>query len=358
MAEKIKGRGSVSNTTGRFESLQAASLEDGEIAVFQDEDPNDPQPKRLRTRFYRDSSRTIVTENDSPDIPFRYSVNCYRGCEHGCAYCYARPTHEYLGMSAGLDFESKIFVKERAPELLREKLMSRSWQPECIVMSGITDCYQPAERKFELTRRCLEVLSEFRNPVGIITKNQLVTRDLDLLQEMAKEDLAVVYLSITTLDTELGRSLEPRTSSPSGRLQAIEMLSKAGVPVGVNVAPVIPGLTDHELPKILQAAKEAGARFAGYVPLRLPYSVSNIFSEWLEANRPEAAEKVLSQIREMRGGKLNEKDFHTRMRGQGPRAENMQKMFTLFAARFGLNQDEFSFRNDLFRRPGDQMTLF
>lgn len=358
MSEKVRGRGAISNTTGRFEKFQTVFDEDGKTQIFQDEDPQEVLPTKIKTEFFKDTSRTIVTENDSPDIGFRYSMNFYRGCEHGCAYCYARPTHEYLGLSAGLDFESKIFVKENAPELLREKLMSKRWEPESIFISGITDCYQPAERKFELTRRCLQVLAEFRNPVGIITKNALVTRDIDILSDLAKDDLAVVFLSVTTLDSELGRQLEPRTSSPRARLQAIEALSKAGIPVGVNVAPVIPGLTDHEMPKILQAAKDAGARMAGYTPLRLPYSVSTLFTEWLEANRPEAAAKILGQIREMRGGKLNDKEFHSRMRGTGPKAEQMNQMFHMFANRLGLNKKDFHLRTDCFRRPGDQMSFF
>lgn len=322
-------------------------------------DPLDPDNQTsLKTQFFRDHSRSIISENKSPDIGFRYSMNFYRGCEHGCAYCYARPTHEYLGFSAGLDFESKIFVKENAPELLREKLMSRAWEPEQISISGITDCYQPAERHFKLTRRCLQVLAEFKHPVGLITKNHLITRDLDVLTELARQDLVIAFLSVTTLDSELGRQLEPRTSTPSARLRAIESLAKAGIPVGVNIAPVIPGLTDHEMPAILKASRDSGADFAGYTPLRLPYSVSDLFTEWLAEHRPDAQSKVLNQIREMRDGKLNDANFGSRMQGRGARAENMRKMFMLFTQRLGLNQRIFQTRCDLFHRPGDQLTLF
>lgn len=352
MSQKVHGRGALSNTTGRFDSLKI------EIDAVEP-DSIDPEDQRtLRTQFFKDTSRSIVTENKSPDIGFRFSMNFYRGCEHGCAYCYARPTHEYLGLSAGLDFESKIFVKENAAALLREKLMSRSWSPECIFISGITDCYQPLERKFQLTRQCLQVLAEFRNPVSLITKNHLITRDVDILGELAQNGLAMAFLSMTTLDAELGRQLEPRTSTPAARLKAIETLAQAGVPVGVNIAPVIPGLTDHEMPAILKAAREAGASFAGYTPLRLPFSVSQMFEEWLGAHRPDAKDKILNQIREMRDGKLNDAEFGSRMRGSGPRAENMRKMFELFSQRFGLNKTDFQLRTDLFRRPGDQLSLF
>ncbi len=314
----------------------------------------------LRTQFFKDSSKSVVSENSSPDIGFRFSVNPYRGCEHGCAYCYARPTHEYLGYSAGLDFESKIFVKEDAPKLLREKLMSRSWRPETIAMSGVTDCYQPIERKLQLTRQCLEVLLEFKNPVGIITKNKLVTRDLDLLSKFAKFDGAMVYLSITSLDAKLIEALEPRTSRPEARLAAIRELSAAGVPVGVNIAPVIPGLTDHEIPAILKAAREAGATHAGYVPVRLPLSVTPLFSEWLEVHRPEKKDKVLELIRSLRGGKLNDPRFGTRMKGEGAIASNLEQMFRIYSRREGLNEKEFRLSADHFQKPdpGRQLSLF
>src|SRR6185436_4215658 len=248
----VKGRGASINPANRFE----------EIHLERDIDWNPEEDPAPRTQFFRDQSATIINYNDSPDIGFDASINPYRGCEHGCIYCYARPTHEYLGFSAGLDFESRIMVKERAPELLRRELSSPKWKPQVIALSGVTDCYQPIERKLKLTRGCLEVLAEFRNPVGIVTKNHLVTRDLDLLQELARHNAAAVCISLTSLDTELRRVMEPRTSPPAARLAAIRALSQAGIPVGALIAPVIPGLTDHEVPALVEAAAKAGARSA------------------------------------------------------------------------------------------------
>lgn len=348
----LRGRGAVSNDSGRFNRSQ--TVPDLNDVGYMDED----DVRTLKTEFLPDHSRTIIASNDSPDIPFTYSINPYRGCEHGCIYCYARPTHEYFGLSAGFDFESKIFVKEKAPELLHEKLMSKSWKPEMIAISGVTDCYQPAERKFELTRRCLEVLAKFKNPVGVITKNALITRDLDILGEMAREDLASVFISITTLDTELARTMEPRTSSPRARLQTIEALAKAGVPVGVNVAPVIPGLTDHEMPTILKAAAEAGASSAGFVPLRLPYSVKKLFEEWLATHRPERKDKVLGEIRDLRGGELNQTEFGQRMQGEGAKADHLAQMFQIFRKKYFEGRKAPRLRTDLFQRPGDQLSFF
>lgn len=338
MSTKIHGRGATDNSSGRFEHLKI-ELEATDDSIFQDEDPTNLIHKKIKTQFFKDSSRSIVVENDSPDVGSRYGMNFYRGCEHGCAYCYARPTHEYLGMSAGLDFESKIFVKQQAPVLLREKLMLRSWQPEVIQISGVTDCYQPAERHFQLTRQCLQVLTEFRNPTVLITKNSLVTRDIDILKEMAQHDLVLVFLSMTTLDAALARQLEPRTSSPQSKLNAIAELASAGIPVGVNIAPVIPGLTDHEMPHILKTAREAGAQRAGYSTLRLPYSVSDIFKNWLEANRPQSKAKVLSQIR-------------------AAKADHLDQMFNLFSKKFGFNEKKIRLDTSQFRRPGDQLNLF
>lgn len=348
----ITGRGASSNTTGRFDALKyEATYED-----FDNYESEETAP-RLKTEILKDHSKTILTENKSPDVGFRFSVNAYRGCEHGCAYCYARPTHEYLGYSAGLDFESKIFVKERAPELLHEALMKKSWTPETIVMSGVTDCYQPLERKMRLTRACLEVLLKFKNPTFLITKNQLILRDLDILSEMAKYNGVQALISVTTLNPSLARTLEPRTSHPQARLNAIAKLAEAGVPVGVNVAPVIPGLTDHEMPAILKAASEAGASFAGYVPVRLPLSVLPVFEEWLEVHEPLKKEKVLSQIRDIRGGKMNDANFGSRMRGEGVKADQMQQMFQLYARKFGLNKKEIRMESHHFQRPGDQLTF-
>ena len=298
--------------------------------------------ERLRnpaTEFLPDRSRSIVSENHSPDIPFRYSLNPYRGCEHGCGYCYARPTHEFLGFSAGLDFETKIVVKEDAPALFRDFLARDRWRPEPVVLSGVTDCYQPAERRFRLTRGCLEVAVEARQPLTIITKNALVLRDLDLLRDLAAGGLVRVILSVTTLDAGLARSMEPRTSTPVGRLRAVRTLAEAGVPVMVLIAPVIPGLNDSEMPAILAAAKEAGATTAGWQLLRLPSTVGPVFLEWLGRERPDALRRVEGRIRDARGGKLNNAAFGERMVGTGEMARQIGDLFRLFARRHGLDGD-------------------
>ncbi len=351
MAEKatpVRGRGAASNPPNRFEPMV--------LERDADWDPeDDPAP---RTRFYRDVSQSIISYNDSPDIPFKASINPYRGCEHGCSYCYARITHEYLGFSAGLDFETKIMVKENAPELLRRELSSRKWKPQELAMSGVTDCYQPVERRLQLTRRCLAVLAEFRNPVSIVTKNYLVTRDLDLLRELAAHHAVKVHLSINSLDSDLARRLEPRAASPRLRLGAVEALSKAGVPVGVIVAPVIPALNDHEIPAILAAAKSAGAGWAGMEILRLPLTVAPVFQEWLEQNEPGRREKVLGRIRAIRGGKLNDSRFGIRMRGQGTFADQISQMFHVARRKLGLAENGPEPSLDSFRSwEGSQMSL-
>jgi len=278
----LRGRGTSANPTSRFERLSYSWEPEAAADAGAD---GDDRPTPPRTLYMRDPSRQILSHNDSPDVPFDASVNPYRGCEHGCIYCYARPTHEYLGFSAGLDFETRILVKERAPELLREALGKRSWKPQVIGMCGVTDPYQPIERRARITRRCLEVLADFRNPVGIITKNALVAQDADVLAELARFDAASVSLSVTTLDAELQRTMEPRASHPRERLRAVERLSNAGVPVGVMIGPVIPGLTDHEIPAILAAAAEAGAQRAGFILLRLPHGVAELFEQWLEQHQ-------------------------------------------------------------------------
>lgn len=345
----VRGRGASDNPSNRF--LPIAVERDGWT------DPDDPGPE---TRFLRDATRSILTRNDSPDVGFDVSVNPYRGCEHGCIYCYARPTHEYMGLSAGLDFETKILVKENAPELLRKELSSPRWKPRTIAMSGVTDPYQPAERRLGITRGCLEVLSDFRNPVGVITKNHLVTRDIDLLAELAAHDAAAVSLSITTLDRELQRVMEPRTSVPGRRLEAVRKLAAAGIPVGVNVAPVIPGLTDHELPAILEAAAEAGATRAGWIMLRLPHGVKELFETWLGQHFPDRKEKVMNRLRALRGGRLYDSTFGDRMRGHGPFAEQVARMFEVGCRRHGLNRDRPPLSAAGFRRPstGGQLPLF
>lgn len=287
--------------------------------------------------YIADTSKSIISENDSPDIHFRYSVNPYRGCAHGCSYCYARNTHEYLGFNAGLDFETKIVVKHNAAALLREFLSRDSWRPEPITFSGVTDCYQPGERQFRLTRQCLEVALECRQPVSIITKNALVLRDLDLLREMAGHRLAHVFLSITSLDPELARVMEPRTSIPAARLRAVRGLADAGVPVGVMTAPIIPGLNDSEVPAILEAAAEAGAQWAGYTFLRLPLTVEPVFREWLNRTQPLKVERVEQRLRQSRGGKLYESAWRERMRGSGEIADQIGKMFKVFRQKVGLD---------------------
>jgi DNA repair photolyase len=343
-----RGRGSAGNPPNRFERVRLERDADWDPA-------QDPAPQ---TRFYRGLSQTIISFNESPDIPFRASVNPYRGCEHGCSYCYARPFHEYLGFSAGLDFESKIVVKENAPELLRRELSASKWKPQELAMSGVTDCYQPVERKLQLTRRCLAVLAEFRNPVSIITKNFLVTRDLDLLQELAAHRAVQVNLSINSLDAELARKLEPRAASPRQRLAAVEALAKAGVPVGVLVAPVIPALNDHEIPAVLAAAKAAGAGWAYTEVLRLPLTVAPIFQDWLTGNFPERKEKVLGRIRALRGGKLNDPRFGARMRGEGIFADQIARIFQVARRRVGLPEAGPVLSTSAFRRPaGAQLAL-
>ena len=345
----IRGRGAADNPPNRFETL--AHAPDPEAI-----DPDGPGPD---TEFLKDPSRSLITYNDSPDVGFTASINPYRGCEHGCIYCYARPTHEYLGFSAGLDFETKILVKEDAPELLRRELASPGWQPQVLAISGVTDPYQPVERRLEITRRCLEVLAEFRNPVAIITKNHLVTRDLDLLGELARHEAAAVYLSVTTLHPRLARTMEPRTSQPARRLAAIEALSRAGVPSGVLVAPVIPGLTDHEMPKIVAAAAKAGARFAGYTLLRLPHAVAPLFEAWLAEHRPARKDKVLNRIRAIRGGRLNDPRFGSRMKGEGIFAEQIKDLFALACRKAGITSRGPNLSTAAFRRAAPaQPSLF
>jgi DNA repair photolyase len=337
----LRGRGATGNPPNRFEK----------IALERDSEWNPEEDPAPRTQFLRDLSQTIISYNDSPDISFKAGINPYRGCEHGCSYCYARPTHEYLGFSAGLDFESKIMIKEHAADLLRRELSSKNWKPQLLAMSGVTDCYQPVERRLQLTRKCLAVLAEFRNPVCIITKNFLVTRDLDLLGELAAHNTVMVHLSINSLDTELARRLEPRASLPAQRLAAIAALAKASVPVGVLVAPVIPALNDCEMPAVLAAAKDAGARWAGTEVLRLPLTVAPVFQQWLEQNFPEKKEKVLGRIRAIRGGKLNDARFGSRMRGEGIFAEQISQLFKVARSKAGLNEDAPELSTASFRRP-------
>jgi DNA repair photolyase len=351
-----RGRGAGVNPPNRFESLH-------EEADFEHLDPADDGPlePRAATVFLTDNAQTLIRENDSPDIPFRYSLNPYRGCEHGCSYCYARPGHETLGMNAGLDFETKILVKHDAAKLLRRELNHPKWSAEWIAISGVTDCYQPAERKFRLTRALLEVMLEARQPLEIITKNALVLRDLDLLAPLAERNLVRVNISITSLDADLVRTLEPRTSTPAARLRAVRELTAAGVPVRVMVAPLIPGLNDHEMGPILAAAKGQGAVGASFVLLRLPLAVAPIFLAWLEEHRPAARSKVEGLIRETRAGELYRSSFDQRQRGTGVYAESLQNMFRMLVKKHGLDGKLPPLDRTQFRPPRDasgQGTLF
>jgi DNA repair photolyase len=332
----IHGRGALENPVGRFEPLQVEM--DEEACIDRDENGEEIAQRQIKTQVFHDKSRTIISTNDSPDIGMDATLNPYRGCEHGCIYCYARPTHEYLGLSAGLDFETKILAKPDAPKLLAENLQSPQWQPKVIFLSGVTDPYQPIEKKLKITRGCLEVLADFMNPVSFITKNHLVTRDIDLLSRMAEKQAASVNISITTLDRKLARNMEPRASTPALRLRAIETLAKAGMPVNVMIGPVLPGLTEHEIPSILKSAAEAGAGSAGYTMLRLPYGVKDLFQTWVHEHYPDRADKILNRIRSIRDGKLNNSEFGSRMRGEGFFADQIAQLFDMSRKRYGLTQ--------------------
>jgi len=340
-------RGTEANPPNRFESLH--------VEVEAGNEGTTP------TRFFRDTSRTILAENDSPDLGFRFSLNPYRGCEHGCVYCYARPSHQYLGFSAGLDFERSIVVKENAPALLRARLTSAAWTPQVVALSGNTDCYQPVERQLGITRRCLEVFAEFRNPVAVVTKSALVVRDADLLGALARLGAAEVSMSITTLDADLAARMEPRAAHPRRRLEAIRELDAAGVPVRVLVAPVIAGLTDQEIPSILEAAAAAGACSASWVLLRLPKPVDSLFAEWLETHYPDRARRVLGRIRDTRAGRLSDAEFGRRQRGEGPYAAQIADLFAVASRRHGLDGPMPALDAAHFRRPtgdGRQLGLF
>ena len=349
----VRGRGAAANPRNRFERIDI-DFEPGESVAERGDTPP--------TELFRDHSKTILSRNDSPDLGFEYSLNPYRGCEHGCIYCYARPTHEYLGFSAGLDFESRILVKERAPELLRKALLNPRWKPQVIVLSGVTDPYQPIERRLRITRRCLEVLAEFRNPVAIITKSHLVTRDLDLLMELNRFQACGVYLSITSVSASLSARMEPRASTPRRRFEALRELSAAGIPCGVMTAPIIPGLNDDQIPAILEAAAEAGASRAGYILVRLPHGLRELFSDWLATHFPERRDRVLNRLRETRDGNLNDPRFHHRMKGGGEYAEQIGRLFVTVRRRVGLggggNGRTASPSTAAFRRRTSQRSLF
>jgi len=346
----IWGRGSSDNPQNRFEGHYTDYDLDEETG-------EKPAPE---TRLYRDDTEEIIASNTSPDIPFEASLNPYRGCEHGCIYCYARPTHEFLGFSAGLDFESRIMVKYDAAEKLRNRFASKNWIPKVIAMSGVTDPYQPAERELKITRSCLQVFADCLNPVSIITKNYLVTRDIDYLKTLAEYNAAHVTLSITTLDRDLARIMEPRTSQPYRRLKAIEELAEAGISTGVNVAPIIPGLTDHECANILESARDAGVVTAGYTVVRLPYGVKDLFSKWLEQHFPDRKDKVLNRIKDMRGGKLNVSEYGERFRGKGNFARQIRDLFKVQVEKLGFNKEKPALATKNFKRPlkNGQMKLF
>jgi DNA repair photolyase len=350
----FKGRGSLSNPAGRFERRDLEAVDDGWYA--------EEQPDTIATSIKPEHARSIISRNDSPDIPFEYSINPYRGCEHGCIYCYARPSHAYMGLSAGIDFETRLFYKVDAGKVLEAELAHAGYECKSITLGANTDPYQPVERDLRVTRAVLEVLARTRHPVTVITKSALILRDLDLLADMARDNLVSVAISITTLSAETKRILEPRTASPQARLRALRELNAAGVPAGVMVAPVIPAITDHEMEAILEASAAAGARFAGYIVLRLPYEVKDLFRDWLTEHFPARAAHVMSLIQDMRGGRDNDPRFGARMRGTGPVAELLRARFNIACKRLYLNSGgrEIPQPRHLFRPPdlaGSQLTL-
>ena len=345
-----KGRGAASNRSGRYERERPEAFDDGWGTA-------DEAPPPLRTSVVEEAPRSIVSKNDSPDLGFDRSVNPYRGCEHGCIYCYARPTHAWLGLSPGLDFESRLFAKPTAPALLEKELARPGYRCRVLAIGTNTDAYQPIERRYEVMRGLLEVLARCRHPVSITTKSALVLRDRDLLADMARENLAHVTMSITTLDRRLARSMEPRASAPGRRLEAVTGLRDAGVPVSVNFAPIIPALNDHEMETVLESARKAGACGAGYTLLRLPLEIADLFREWLEAHAPDRAARVLSRVRDMRGGPLYKSAFHVRMKGEGAYAEMISKRFAIACRRLGLERGYGVLDETRFRPPGGQLRL-
>lgn len=351
--DRRRGRGTVSNASGRYERLARQIFDDGWSSL--------EELPPFRTTVTEERPKRIITRNQSPDISFDRSINPYRGCEHGCSYCFARPTHAYMGLSPGLDFESSLFAKPNAAELLERELADPGYEPRTIAMGTNTDPYQPVERQWRITRQVLEVLERHNHPVGIVTKSALIARDIDILSRMAARGLAKVALSVTTLDRRLARAMEPRAATPARRLETIMRLAEAGIPTAVMVAPVIPGLNDQEIESVLAAAAAAGAREAGYVMLRLPLEVRDLFVEWLRTNVPDRAERVMSLVRQMRGGKDYDAQFGERMRGSGPIAWTAGRRFELAASRNGFSRERQKLRTDLFARPvrpGDQLSLF
>ncbi len=353
--QKFKGRGAQFNPQNRFEKL---AVED---YTFDDwSDFEETGLKNLSTEYFIDNSKTVIAKNDSYDLGFDYSFNPYRGCEHGCIYCYARPSHEYLGFSSGIDFETKIMIKPNAAKLLELEFRKKNYKPDVTMFSGNTDCYQPVERKLQITREALKVCLKYGNPVALITKNALVQRDIDILKEMAELKIVNVMLSITTLDRDLARKMEPRTSSPDMRLKTIEVLAENKIPVGVNVAPVIPGLTDKEIPDILKEASARGATYAGYIMLRLPYAVKDLFIEWLKREYPLKASKVINTVKSVRDGKLNSSEWGVRFRGEGEIADTVKNLFKISCKKYNLNKKNHNLTKEHFRVPSleKQLQLF
>lgn len=355
MRAKIRGRGAQFNPKNRFEKFSFEDFKNDELDSFIAEDDDEI---KIPTEYFADDSKTVIARNDSYDVGFEYSFNPYRGCEHGCIYCYARPSHEFLGFSSGTDFESKIMIKKDAPKLLEAEFKKKNYKPDFIMFSGNTDCYQPVERKLKITREALKVCLKYHNPVSIITKNELIQRDIDIIKELAILNLVSVCLSITTLNRELARKMEPRTSLPDRRLNTIKAMSENNIPVGVNIAPVIPGLNDEEIPSILKEASANGAIFAGHILLRLPYSVKDLFLQWLKNEFPGRENKIINKIKEMRDGKLNDPEFGTRFSGKGETAETIHSLFKLSCKKYGLNKNKVSLRTDLFRKESEQFEMF
>ena len=348
-----RGRGAKSNPSHRFSAYDLSFEDDGWDSLA--------DLPALKTEIFTETPKSIISRNQSPDISFDRSINPYRGCEHGCTYCYARPAHAYMGLSPGLDFESKLFIKPNAAALLREEFSAPSYSPRTIALGANTDPYQPIERTYRITRSLIEVMAEFRHPFGIVTKSGLVTRDIDLLQPLAELGLVKVALSVTTLDGKLARAMEPRAATPAKRLATIEALAKAGIPTVVMIGPVIPGLNEHEIENILKAAASAGAKEAGYTMLRLPFEVKGIFKDWLEKAYPDRFAKVMSHVRDVRGGRESSAQFGERMTGSGPLAWLIGRRFQLACQKLGINTTRVKLRNDLFARPpkaGDQLRLF
>jgi len=352
-SEKRRGRGAASNASGRYEPLARVAFDDG----WQSLEELPP----FKTYVQEERARKIITRNDSPDIGFDRSINPYRGCEHGCIYCFARPTHAYQGLSPGLDFESKLFVKPDAPELLARELSAPGYEPRMIAMGTNTDPYQPIERKWQVTRRILEVLRDANHPAGIVTKSALVMRDIDILSAMAAKGLAKVALSVTTLDPKLARVMEPRAATPSKRLEALRALSKAGIPTAVMVAPIVPAINDSEIERILDASANAGVTAAGYVMLRMPFEIKDLFREWLHEHFPDKAKHVISLVRDLHGGKDYDSTWDKRQRGDGPYAWSIGRRFELACRRLGLNERRTRLTTSLFTPPkkrGSQLDLF